>query len=131
MNSKATLTLKDIKAKDYGIENNLISFNIKIIGHFDNMVSLMIIGKNILPYYNYNNTANLGFILQYLVNLLDIGKEDGIYLSEIRDIPVRLIFDSSDCSWGSKCIGIGHFMEDKFILFDELSKITMEKYKDE
>lgn len=129
-NDNITLSLQDIKEKGYGVENNIVSFELSVIGHFGNSVSLVLMGENIIPYSGYNNTANIGFIIQYLVELFDISKEDGIYLSEMKDIPVRLVFDSPDCSWGSRCVGIGNFMKDKFVLFDALAKLGADKFKD-
>lgn len=118
-----SLSLKDIIANGYCVENNIISLDIEIIGHFDNAVSLIIAAKNVIPYYAHNNTKNIGFILKYLVELLGIEEEDGICISNIKNIPVRLIFDSNEPMWGAKCIGIGNFMKDKFIMFDKLSEI--------
>ena len=129
-NDKITLSLQDIQAKGYGVENNIISFELSVIGHFGNSVSLVLMGENIIPYSGYNNTANIGFIIQYLIELFDISREDGIYYSEMKDIPVRLVFDSPDCSWGSRCVGIGNFMKDKFVLFDVLAKLGADKFKD-
>lgn len=129
-NDNITLSLQDIKENGYGVENNIVSFELSVIGHFGNSVSLVLMGENIILYSGYNNTANIGFIIQYLVELFDISKEDGIYLSEMKDIPVRLVFDSPDCSWGSRCVGIGNFMKDKFVLFDALAKLGADKFKD-
>lgn len=129
-NDNITLSLQDIKEKGYGVENNIVSFELSVIGHFGNSVSLVLMGENIILYSGYNNTANIGFIIQYLVELFDISREDGIYLSEMKDIPVRLIVDSPDCSWGSRCVGVGNFMKDKFVLFDALAKLGADKFKD-
>lgn len=129
-NDNITLSLQDIKENGYRVENNIVSFELSVIGHFGNSVSLVLMGENIILYSGYNNTANIGFIIQYLVELFDISKENGIYLSEMKDIPVRLVFDSPDCSWGSRCVGIGNFMKDKFVLFDVLAKLGADKFKD-
>lgn len=121
--------LNDVLAKGYSVENNLVSLDIQIIGHFGNSVSLVIAAKNIIPYSAYNNTANVGYILKYLVELLGIEEEDGLRLSQIKNIPVRLIFDCKDSTstFGAKCIGIGNFMEDKFVMFDVLAKMDKQK----
>ena len=125
--TKITIGSQDIKEKGYGIANNFVSFDIEVIGHFNNAVSLVLTATNVIPYSRYANTKNIGLILQYLVELLGISKEDGIYLSEMKNIPVRLVFDSPECSWGSKCVGIGNFMKDKFVLFDALSVLGKEE----
>lgn len=126
-NTKTTIGLQDIKEKGYGVANNFVSFDLEVIGHFNNTVSLVLTATNVIPYSGYANTKNIGLILQYLVDLLGISKEDGIFLSEMKNIPVRLVFDSPECSWGSKCVGIGNFMEDKFVLFDALSVLGKEE----
>lgn len=117
------ICLKDVLAKGYSVENNLISLDVQVIGHFGNSVSLVIAAKNVIPYSAYNNTENIGFIIKYLVELLGIEKEDGLFISKVKNIPVRLVFDSKEPCWGAKCVGIGNFMEDKFVMFDVLAKM--------
>ena len=128
MNYSSTLKdnyicLKDVLARGYSVENNLISLDVQVIGHFGNSVSLVIAAKNVIPYSAYNNTENIGFIIKYLVELLGIEKEDGLFISKVKNIPVRLVFDSKEPCWGAKCVGIGNFMEDKFVTFDVLAKM--------
>ena len=121
------IRLKDVLAKGCSVENNLVSLDIQVIGHFGNSVSLVIAAKNVIPYSAYNNTENIGIIIKYLVELLGIEKEDGLLISDVKDIPVRLIFDSKEPCWGAKCVGIGNFMEDKFVMFDVLAKMDKAK----
>lgn len=117
------IRLKDVLAKGCSIENNLVSLDVQVIGHFGNSVSLVIAAKNVIPYSAYNNTENIGVIIKYLVELLGIEKEDGLLISDVKDIPARLIFDSKELCWGANCVGIGNFMEDKFVMFDVLAKM--------
>lgn len=117
------ICLKDVLAKGCSVENNLVSLDIQVIGHFGNSVSLVIAAKNVIPYSAYNNTENVGVIIKYLVELLGIEKEDGLFISDVKNIPVRLIFDSKEPCWGAKCVGIGNFIEDKFVMFDVLAKM--------
>lgn len=132
MNYNSTLKdnyicLKDVLAKGYSVGNNLISLDVQVIGHFGNSVSLVIAAKNVIPYSAYNNTENIGFIIKYLVELLGIEKEDGLFISKVKNIPVRLVFDSKEPCWGAKCVGIGNFMEDKFVMFDVLAKMDRQE----
>lgn len=62
---------------------------------------------------SYNNIGNLGYVLRAFIELFDLSEEDGLCLTEIKRIPCRLIFEGEG-GWGSKCIGFGHYMKDKF-----------------
>lgn len=117
------IRLNDVLAKGCSVANNLVSLDVQVIGHFGNSVSLVIAAKDVIPYSAYNNTKNIGFIIKYLIELLGIQKEDGLLISEVKDVPARLVFDLKEPSWGAKCVGIGNFMEDKFVMFDALAKM--------
>lgn len=120
-------TKSQIENMGYGIENNIIErVDVNCIGHFDNLVTLQIVCKNVWAMSGYNNTANIGFIIKKLVELLDLTQEDGIRLSDIKNIPCRIVYEDPNCSWGAKCVGIGHFMEDRFVLVDDLAKFELE-----
>lgn len=75
-----------------------------------------------------NNINNLGHVIRAFIELMGLEREDGIRLDEIKDVPCRLIFDceKGKGAWGSSAIGIGHFMNDKFVLFDDLAKVGIE-----
>ena len=117
-------TKKDIDAIGYSIENNIITnVNINTIAHFGNTTCFEIGCTNVYPMSCYNNTQNLGYILRAFIELFELSEEDGIRITEIKNIPCRLIFESKNgCTWGSKCIGIGHFMKDKFVFIEEFAK---------
>lgn len=56
-------------------------------------------------------------------NHVIIDSHNGLRLTNIKNIPCRLIFNGKN-SWGSKCIGFGHFMKDKFVLTEEFAKVN-------
>ena len=121
-------TKSQIEEMGYGIENNIIErVDVNCIGHFGNLVTLQIVCKNVWAMSGYNNTANIGFIIKRLVELLDLTQEDGVRLSEIKNVPIRAVYSDSNCSFGSKCVGIGHFMKDRFVLIEDLAKCGLER----
>ena len=121
-------TKSQIENMGYGIENNIIErVDVNCIGHFGNLVTLQIVCKNVWAMSGYNNTANIGFIIKRLVELLDLTQEDGVRLSQIKDVPIRIVYSDSNCSFGSKCVGIGHFMKDRFVLIEDLAKCGLER----
>lgn len=120
-------TKKDLEKQlgKIGIENNIMhDFDISVTGHFGNSVSFTLMCDNICPPAMYNNKGNIGYIIAFLVDFFD--KEDDNTISvkkSLKEIPIRLVFDD-DNGWGGKCIGLGHFMKDRFILFENLCKIS-------
>ena len=105
------------------IENNIIErVDVDTIAHFGNLTSFEIYCPNVVPYSSRNNTANLGEVIRAFIELMKLEEEDGIRLSQIKNVPCRLVFDGED-AWGSKVIGIGHFMQDRFVLIDDLATI--------
>lgn len=61
-------------------------------------------------------TRSCGLVIRALLGTLGIDAQDAARLSDVRGEPCRIVRDQNTV------IGIGHFMEDKFILFDELIK---------
>ena len=121
-----TYCLKDIEEKGYGVENNIIKgIDINIIAHFGNIPCLTIMCENICPYGQYNDIARLGFLLTAIVEFFGVGREDGVMLSELKNIPCRLVFTGhGESHWGEKAVGIGHYMKDKFILFEDFNELS-------
>lgn len=124
MNLNQILKTEDeLVQRGYTIKNNIIeNIDVKLIAHFNNCCTLCIYCDSITPLCNYNNTQNLGFLLQAFYSLFDLGEEDGLYISKIKNIPCRLVF-TGDGTWGDRCVGFGHFMSDKFVLTEEFVKI--------
>lgn len=120
-------TANDIRSQGNSIENNILkSVDVKVIAHFGNCTCLELACSNISIMNTRVNTANLGYVIRALVELLDLSQEDGICISQIKDVPVRIIL-SGNGGLGSKCIGFGHFMKDRFVYVDDFSKIVPEK----
>lgn len=117
-------TEQDLKCSGYHITNNMIkSIDVDIIAHFGNCTCFEINCTDIHLMGVYNNTKSLGFLIRAFVKLFDLSQEDGIKLTNIKNVPCRLVFDG-ELSWGAKCIGFGHFMKDKFVLIEDFVKIN-------
>ena len=117
-------TEAELKELGYGVQNNIIErVDINTISHFGNSACLEIMCSNICAMHGYNSTGNIGYLIRSFIELFDLIEEDGVYFSDIKNIPCRLVYDNPNLSWGSKCIGFGHFMKDKFVLTDEFAKI--------
>lgn len=116
-------TKAEIERMGHSVENNIIEkVTVNIIGHFGNCPCFEIWCSNVSPMSDYNSRQNLGYILAAFVELFDIAEEDGLRLDKIRNVPCRLIFEGEG-GWGSKCIGFGNFMKDKFVLTADFAKI--------
>lgn len=114
-------TKKQVEESGYKIENNYIEeVDINTIAHFGNSTCFEIICTDVCPMSVYNNTKNLGYIIRAFIELFDISREDGLRLTAIKNIPCRLIFEGG---WGSRCIGLGHFMKDKFVFIEDFVHI--------
>lgn len=116
-------TQKDIIADGNSIENNIIeTVDINVIAHFGNCPYFEITCSNVTPFSGYSNIHNLGFLIRAFYQLFDISDEDGLRINQIKNIPCRLIFEKEG-GWGSKCIGFGHFMKNKFVYSKDFAKI--------
>ena len=114
-------TQNDILEDGHQINNDIIrDVDINIIAHFGNLVSFDVFCDNCAIIHGYNNTKNIGWIIKAFVELFDIGKEDGLLLTRIQDIPCRVISDG----YFTKILGFGHFMKDKFVYTEDFMKIT-------
>lgn len=121
MKLKDIIRKKDEIEKDgHEIDNNMIrGADISVIGHFGNLVSLNVYTDNCCIIHDRNNTENLGYIIYALTELLELSSDAGYSFNKIKDVPCRIISDG----WGTKVIGFGHFMKDRFVYTDELMRI--------
>lgn len=118
-------TEAELKKLGYGVQNNIIErVDINTIYHFGNSACLEIMCSNVCPMRGYNNTGNIGYLIRSFIELFDLTEEDGLRFSKIKNIPCRLVYNDQNPSWGSKCIGFGHFMKDEFVLTDDFAMIN-------
>lgn len=105
-------------AKNVNIENNIIKqIDIQYNARFYNVCNLIIIFFNCTGGSDYAAIKNCGYMVKALIKLLGYEHEECLYLSSVHDKPCRIIVKDG------MCIGVGHFMLNKFILFDDLVKI--------
>ena len=119
-------TKQEIDDIGYDIANNIITnVNINTIAHFGNSTCFEIACSDVYPMSCHNNLQNLGYILRAFIEFFELSEEDGLRITQIKNIPCRLIFESKNgCIWGSKCIGFGHFMKDKFVFTEDFARIN-------
>ena len=112
---------EEVLAQGYKITNEMIhGADLSVIGHFGNAVSINVWTGCCCLLHDYNNTDNIGYIIKALVELFDLTDEDGYVFKNFKEIPCRIISNG----WGSKVVGFGHFMKNKFVYTDEFVKIT-------
>lgn len=100
------------------IKNGFVKkIDLQVIGHFGNLVTIdMPItsgGCISSPLAGYNSTISCGVYIKILFELFGISEEDGIRISEIKDVPCRVVFSQFHM------VAVGNFMDDKFIVFKE------------
>ena len=114
-------TRDQVEADGYQLENEMIhGADISVIGHFGNAVSLNVWTGCCCLIHDCNLTQNLGIVIKALVELFDLTDEDGYNFSKFKEIPCRIISSGS----GTKVVGFGHFMKDKFVYTDDLKLLT-------
>lgn len=79
------------------ISNGLVEkIDLQVIGHFGNIVTFdmpIASGGGISnPLAGYNSTISCGVYSKILFELFGISEEDGIRISEIKDVPCRVVF---------------------------------------
>lgn len=122
-------TYKDIvksqsDLKNYHIENNMLeAIEINVIGHVGNLTTLEMFFTNCCLFSQYNLGNLIGTVLKVIFEVLELTEDNGLCLSKIKNVPVRIV---SENSWGSKVIGFGHFMKDRFVLVEDVIAIARE-----
>lgn len=117
------ITLSEAQKLNYVVQNALIAeIDLNLIGHFGDIVTLEIRLSDGRVFFNrYNATARIGVVLQCLYDLLELSDEDGRRLSNVRNIPCRIL-----CS-PDGVIGIGHFIDDRFVCEDDFFQCCEKK----
>lgn len=111
------LTQSQLAPMGVKTENSMIQgIDINLIGHFGNVVSVEVKTRHCTLLRDWNATKSIGVVLQCLWDLLDLTEENGKRLSEVRNVPCRVVVDNKT----GFCVGLGNFMDDRFLMFDDL-----------
>ena len=110
--------------KDHHIENNMLeAIEINVIGYVGNLTTLEMFFTNCCLFSQYNLGNLIGTVLKVIFEVLELTEDNGLRLSKVKNVPVRIV---SENSWGSKVIGFGHFMKDRFVLVEDVIAIARE-----
>lgn len=108
------------------IENNLLeSLDVSVIAHFNNAVTCEMWFTNCCLFSGYNLGGLLADVLKAIIECLGLSEEDGLRISTIKNVPVRVVCDSRV----GKVIGFGHFMKDQFLLVDDVIQMARDNYE--
>lgn len=117
-------TESEILERGLFVENNILkSVDINVIGHFGNITTIEMWFENCCLFSGVNAGVLLPDILKSIIETLDLSDEDGLRISKIKNVPVRII--TSGKHFG-KVVGFGHFMKNRFILQDDIIQMAKE-----
>ncbi len=120
-------TEKEILKEGFQLKNEMIkSFDINVIGHFGNSVMLeMCLNSGLRLFCNYSVGNCMRYLIDIIFSVLDLTDENGIRISQIRDVPIRIIYHESSV------VGFGHFLRDKFVYIDDVVALITANMKGE
>lgn len=111
----------------FTIKNAIVDYvDINFVGHFNNSAQVILKMKepnnpSIIEFPLLGcGQATVGWVLDGIMKVLDLVEENGIKLSELKDFPLRVVFDRYEP--GGKIIAFGHLVQDQFVVIDELNR---------
>lgn len=120
-------TKNELTDDGYVIENTMLKYmDIDIIGHFGNITTFNMVTNCCCIFSNYNMGAILSDVIKCVVEVLNLSEEDGLHLSEIKNIPIQIVSKG----WGSKVEGFGCFLGDRFVLVEDVINLAKENVKE-
>ena len=121
-------TEEALKELGYRIENNIIEkIDVNIVGHFGNITTLEVFLKNCCLFSQYNLGGAFPYVIKSIIELLDLTDDNGVRLSKIKNIPVRLVIKGDGLG---EAIGIGNFMKDEFVLVKDAIDMSVKNAKE-
>lgn len=76
---------------------------------------------------NFCLTRSCGHVIKALYELFDLVEDGMVTLAEFKECPCRVVVDPHK----NRVIGVGHFMEDKFLLFQDMLNTLIKEEKGE
>lgn len=76
---------------------------------------------------NFCLTRSCGHVIKALYELFGLVEDGMVTINEFKDCPCRVVVDSHK----NRVIGVGHFMEDKFLLFQDMLNTLIKEEKGE
>lgn len=99
-----------VKQNNCTLQNAIIrKIDLKLIGHFGNRIAVMVITDRAVLFSGADSTRSCGLLIKELFELLDLSDDNGRTLDSVRNVPCRLLIRADEI------VGIGHFIEDKFV----------------
>lgn len=122
-------TQTQLESEGYYIENNMVtSIDLNVIAHFGNITCIEMFFTNCALFSDCNIGGLLPDVLKAIVEVLEIGNEDGLRISKIKNIPCRIVTTSKGFG---KVVGFGHFMKQRFVLADDLIEMARENLEEQ
>ena len=114
--------------RGYTIENAMLEYmDVDIIGHFGNATTFSIVTNCCCIFSNYYNMGSiLSEVIKCVVEVLNLSEEDGLHLSEVKNIPIQIVSKG----WGSKVEGFGYFIGDRFVMVNDVIALAKENVKE-
>lgn len=118
------ITKEELENKGYTIQNSVVEkLDLRILGHFNNIAVIYLVCDCCVLFSGYNSPYSIKDILKCIIEVLDLTDDDGVFLSSIKNVPIRLVVSEN-----SKVIGFGNIQKNKFVLIKDVLRMAKENY---
>lgn len=119
-------TEEEIYESGLFIQNAILEkVDINLIAHFGNITTLEMMFDCCCLFSGINAGGLLPDILKTIVEVLGLSEEDGLRISEIKNVPVRIVTTEK---YFGRVVGFGHFMKDRFVPKDDVIQMAMDNH---
>ena len=111
----------------YTIENAMLeSIDIDVIKRFGGITTLNMITNCCVIFGGHNMDVILSEVIKYIVDTLNLNKNESISITDIKNVPIRIVSHGL----GSKVVGFGDFLFDRFVLVEDVIALALENVKE-